>query len=676
MFSYIKRVIGNVTVRENNGIITVEGVDADVIQKDIKNVWETNKINANMFLHIDRNSFSFLSFYATDILYTLSELTNSNHSIKISVRTLTKIKDRLLEYTWLSKTLELAPKVLDRSKLKEFIFTPLDFQNEFFNVYEENVYKYNLKGFMLAAAAGSGKTYTSLALSEMLDVDVTIVVCPKAALVKVWEESIKNLFNTVQKYWISSSENLPTGNEKFLICHYEALSKTLEYSKVLKGKKVSIILDESHNLNEINTLRSNNFIELCDVVKSKNVIWLSGTPFKATALEVIPLLRVIDPLFNSEVEESFRKIYGKSAKRAVEILNNRLGLVTFKVEKKELNLLAPVFSEIKVKIPNGNQYTLAEVKKQMQKFIAERYEYYESRKKNDLIVFYDCLDYYRNQIFSKTDIDLYDLYRKNLIVVIQSGGDFSAKDEIMFCNRFEGSKIIPILPPDKKSNFREVKSIVKYIKLKIQGEALGRVFGALRIQCHVDMVEKIDFKSVCESTVKKTVVFTSFVQVVEKTQNFLKEIGLLPLVVYGKTNVNLASIVSSFEKDSELNPLVATYKSLSTAVPLIMADTMILLDSPFRDYILQQAVSRIHRLGSTTQVYVYTCSLDTGEQMNISTRSFEILSQCQQFVESLTGITSPFVLTDNPEELEFSLEGLDIETIESVSNSKPSFINW
>lgn len=1026
MFSYFKKLIGNVTVRENNGVITVEGVDADVIQKDIKNIWETNKINVNMFLHIDINSFSFLSFYATDVLYTLDELTNSSNSVKISKRSLTKIKEKLLEHTWLSKTLELPPRILDRSKLKEFIFQPLYFQNEFFCVYEENTYKYNLNGFMLAAAAGSGKaqpldalikvpnrwlkmgqmeidteviakdgsitkvngvfpqglkeifkitfsdgrsteccsdhlwditrpkrqnqyfketvstqtlieykktslgdrlyidlidseqnedvelpidpyllgvflgdgssrnvspiittpddfiineiitllpkgnklnklkssenngcysyniareehgvnpfkefliknnlffklsydklipeeylhasskqrlhllqglldtdgtigaqgtvsfcssserlargvqylirslggiaklstrvshytylgqrlegriafqvnirykkqsdlfrlpkkkertnddnqyadnlklridsiesigfkeaqcisiehpehlyvtdqfitthnTYTSLALAEMLCIDINIIVCPKAALVKVWEESIKTLFNTPQAYWISSSDTSPTGKEKFLVYHYEALSKAVEYSKKLLNKKITIILDESHNLNEMNSLRSGNFIELCNITKSKNIIWLSGTPFKATALEVIPLLRAIDPLFGGEVEESFRKIFGKSAKRAVEILNNRLGLVTFKVEKKELNLLAPIFSEIKVKIQNSKQYTLGEVKKQMQAFVTERYEYYESRKKGDQYTFYSCLDHHRNQIHSKQDIELYNLYRKNLEIVIKSGGDFSAKDEIMFCNRYEITKILPTLLPESKSGFRDTKSIVKYIKLKIQGEALGRVFGAMRVQCHVDMVEKIDFKSICESTVKKTVVFTSFVQVVEKAQKFLKEIGLRPLVVYGKTNVNLASIVSSFEADSELNPLIATFKSLSTAVPLIMADTMILLDSPFRDYILQQAVSRIHRLGSTTQVYVYTCSLDTGEEMNISTRSFEILSQCQQFVESLTGITSPFVLTDNPEELEFSLEGLDIEAIESVSNFKPSFINW
>lgn len=143
-----------------------------------------------------------------------------------------------------------------------------------------------------------------------------------------------------------------------------------------------------------------------------------------------------------------------------------------------------------------------------------------------------------------------------------------------------------------------------------------------------------------------------------------------PLVVYGKTNNNLPSIISSFEEDSTLNPLIATYKSLSTAVPIVCANVVVLLDSPFRDHIVQQSISRLHRIGQKLQVYVYTCSLDTGDEPNISTRSFEILASVQKAVEEIIGIKSPFVLTDNPEEFEFSLEGLDIEAIESVSNFK------
>lgn len=36
------------------------------------------------------------------------------------------------------------------------------------------------------------------------------------------------------------------------------------------------------------------------------------------------------------------------------------------------------------------------------------------------------------------------------------------------------------------------------------------------------MAEKINFRSICESTKNKTLVFTSFVEVVEKTQKHLE----------------------------------------------------------------------------------------------------------------------------------------------------------
>jgi hypothetical protein len=77
-----------------------------------------------------------------------------------------------------------------------------------------------------------------------------------------------------------------------------------------------------------------------------------------------------------------------------------------------------------------------------------------------------------------------------------------------------------------------------------------------------------------------------------------------------------------------------------------MADTMILIDTPFRDYILQQTVSRIHRLGSDTQTHVYLIALYTGPLPNISTRTTDILKWSQEQTAEILGIRSPFELQD------------------------------
>jgi hypothetical protein len=171
----------------------------------------------------------------------------------------------------------------------------------------------------------------------------------------------------------------------------------------------------------------------------------------------------------------------------------------------------------------------------------------------------------------------------------------------------------------------------------------------------------------------------------------LIELGQNPLTVYGKTNKDLNDIIESFAKNDTLNPLVATYPSLSTAVPLTMADVMIMINPPFRDYIHQQAISRIHRLGSNTQVYVWIAGLDTGNKPNLSSRTIDILKWSQEQVAAITGVKSPFEVDDKPLALEsdndsfiddymykeVSLEEYFIDPIhDSVKTQKPVFGNW
>jgi SNF2 family DNA or RNA helicase len=117
---------------------------------------------------------------------------------------------------------------------------------------------------------------------------------------------------------------------------------------------------------------------------------------------------------------------------------------------------------------------------------------------------------------------------------------------------------------------------------------------------------------------------------------------------------SLTSIVHRFEKEKDLNPLVATYASLSTAVPLIMADTMIIINPPFRQYIMDQTVARIHRLGATTQTRIFNILLDTGTEPNISTRTINIMQWSKDQVSAILGIE-----TSDEDETDKNLEELD-----------------
>jgi len=497
-------------------------------------------------------------------------------------------------------------------------------------------------------------TVTDLALAVCLKVKVGIIIAPKNSIERVWEATIKYNMPKSPSYWISNmpGQAAPVGR-RFYVFHYEALDRALDLAKRLKekGDDVFIALDESHNFNEINSQRTQNFIELCKLTQSTNILWASGTPIKAMGYECIPLLRTICGDFPAHVEERFKKIYGRDAKRALDILQNRIGLLTFKVPKQQVVDGTPTVKEVNIKTPNAKDFTLERVREDMTKFIEQRLEFYRKGMKDYERLFDDCLKLHEKSIRNSQDERDFQLYKKYVEMIRKFYDPKEMKVEVMFCNSYELRKIIPSLPDQLKKEFKSVRSIIKYVNLKVMGEALGGILGKARSRCHLEMVDYVPFQEIIDNSVKKTVIFTSYVEVVQKTEKVLKELGYKPVLVYGDTNKNLAAIIRQFETDEDTNPLIATFPSLSTAVPLIMANTLIMLNSPFRDHERDQTISRCNRLGQDEQVYVFDCFLDTQGDPNISTRSKDILEWSREQVSAIMGI-------DTPTDLETSLESM------------------
>lgn len=659
MFSSLRRALGVVSVSENANDIIIEGVPAIVMTKDIARIWKTSRLNTYMFSSIGRGRIIIPKFFGVEFLYMIDQMIDFGN-LRVSSRTLNQIKKGLLQNTWLASINESTTNTLDYNKLRDLIYTPKDYQKEFFDIYNTNKTRYGLRGFLLAAAAGAGKTYTALALSAMLKADRVVIVCPKNATLRVWDAEVKGLFKKEPSCWVQAN-GAPYRGEKFAIFHYESLPKAFPLIKRLKTDRTMVILDESHNLNDIKSLQTQRFLDLVKALEPTDILPMSGTPIKALGAEAIPLLTMLDPLFKPTVADRFKRIYGRDGARSLDILKHRIGLLSFKVEKERLGLAKPIMKEFKVKIPNGDAFTLDAIRVDMQNFISERYDYYRKRSKDDHAKYEECLAIYASKIRTPAERANYKEYRQQVQRLSRDKSKFKDSETIQATNTFERNVIIPALPRNLVNVFREVKTIVKYVDLKIQGEALGSVLGKARSQCHVEMSKYIDFRAICETTKKKTVVFSTSVDVVEATEVRLREIGMAPLAVYGKTNANLAQIVRDFDKDPRLNPLCATYQSLSTAVPLTMADTMIMIDSPFRAYIREQAISRIHRLGADTQTTVFECRLDTGDKPNISTRSVDILAWSQQQVSAIMGIDSPFDAAIDAGDLTISSEAYDHE---------------
>jgi SNF2 family DNA or RNA helicase len=670
MFSSFQRLLGQITVKEKGDLIFISGLPADVIVKNIYRQWSTTKIAEFMFNSVSKSAISFNKFFALDFVYTLKTLCKERPRYS-NVRALQKVIDEMYLHTWLKDIDTPKTPILNREKLKALNVNLLSHQEDFLNIYEKNVPAYNLKGYLLAAEPGTGKTISSLSLSLCLDADVTICVVPKNSLDRVWGETLDSRFVKPPSYWSSSKESSFTSGKKYYLLHYERLAEAVEFFKTQKYNNPVILLDECHNLNDMDSLRTQKFIELCTVLNSKHVLWFSGTPVKAIGNEVMPLLKTIDGFFDEDAEVRFRKIFGKNAAKAVDILRNRLGLVSFKVSKNNTVKHETFNFDKKIKIPNGDLYTLEHIKSVMSQFIKNQMKYYESNMGAFVSLYNRCLSIHEKTFTAAIQKEQFRVYN-NYIRLIRNGyNPETMKQEVIYCNKYELQQIVPSLPKELREDFKNCRSVIKYYTLKVQGEALGRILGKQRTQCHVDMVRYSGIEVEIENSIKKTIVFTSYVEVANETKKYLTELGFKPMIVYGDTNKDLAAIIGQFDKDEDINPLIATYQSLSTAVPLTMANTVICMNSPFRIHELEQAVARASRIGQTEDVNVFHVLLDTGEEPNISTRSNDILKWSEEMVGAIMGTP----VTD------IALETILNDSIKDVFSNrvlseKPSWVSW
>jgi hypothetical protein len=641
--------------QEDPKTVRILGMKVPPFLYEIDKLWKTSKISNNMFRKIKSRQLDMHPFFAPDFYYVCKRLMGERRA-RINRSAVQDILNQMETNIWMKTAFEdKYSNRLDLKALDRLSVTLLPHQNEFLAYYNEMVSRWQLKGSILGAAPGSGKTITGIALSECLNTDITICIVPKNAVDRVWADTLDWVFKAKQPYWKSTSGEPLKKGCRYYVAHYEQLQLILDFfsDPAFKDKQINIILDESHNLNELKSLRTELFLKLVKVTHSQDTLWSSGTPIKAMGSEVIPILRSIDPYFDEEAEERFKAIFGLSSARGLDILAHRLGYMTFKIDKKQIVGNTVEHYRVDVTLPNGHDYTLDAISKDMAKFVKERLEYYKQNMDKYVAQYRAGLRAYERTIKTTAEVKLFDEYVRTANLLHTNYDPMVHKEEPIFCNAFEKNKILPVLPRELKEDFKNARSVYKYVKLKVQGEALGRILGKRRTQCNVDMLnawnrysvtdvqtgEKFDTNlvDIIENSVKKTVVFTSYVEVVDRCAEILTKEGAAPLKVYGQTNGELPQIVGRFDKDGRANPLIATLQSLSTAVPLIMANTVVFLNAPFRDHEYEQACSRVDRLGQTEVVQIWDVYLDTGKEPNISTRSLDIMAWSKSQVEQMLG---------------------------------------
>lgn len=509
-------------------------------------------------------------------------------------------------------------------------------------------------------------TYTSLAASEMLEPDIIIMICPKASLYRVWEDAMQNDYKKVPDYWIKDRDKtLPSTLPKYFIYHLDVMGDLLKDAGRFGGKKVAIIFDESHNLNELNSARTQAAMAICSKIKPIVVFWASATPIKAYGAEAIPMLATFDPFMTKEVQEAFKKLYGKSSTKCFDIIRHRMGNVIFRVDVVKSE---PIFTDIPVVIKDSKRFLLSTLKEDMKAYITERVKFWNGMRKEVDKLYLAALDIYEKTIKTKEEKAGFKQY-VDYADRIASTTDYAAvKEEMIYCNDFEKHKIEPTLPREMVKDFRSYKSVVKYLPLKVRGECLGNIVSKRREESVVAMIEACNLPKYIDEAKKKTIIFTSYVKAVEDTATYLAGKGYKPVTVYGAGKDDLTSQVKKFFEVKDANPCIATYQSLSTSVPLTVANVILAINAPFRDYILEQAVGRIDRINQDSQTYVFKFFLETNEP-NISGRTLDILSWSGDQVNQILGVKEAAVtLEDCGFEWEDNYSAKPIPTRNAVMN--------
>ena len=544
-----------------------------------------------------------------------------------------KRKDRLHAENQYSKNLKLQVVSVEEYPEQEIICIKVAHPSELY-VAEDYIVTHN--------------TNMSLTFAELLHSEKVLIVCPLPTFEKVWLKSIvlpgnDNLYQRPEenKLWhvkYPSAYN----NERFILVHYEGLENIYGILSKIAGPKTTVIVDESHNFADTKSKRTILLQDIIDRSFTKNLFLLSGTPIKSYSTEVINMAKFIDGRLKGKLYDRLYSVYANPNKFFKSILPGRYSDMTYVIEKKETKLDPIIKTYVPIKLKNGSEYTLPYIREQMRAFIEKRMKEITEAMPKYQEVYRMCLKIAADNKFDKRTKYTIRQY-EDLVTIIQKNYKSNSlgyiKTEMALANAIE-REIKKFLPPELARQWDEVKTIIKYPMLKIQGECLGLIVMGARIKCHVDIANNLDLSSLINSTVKDTIVFSNYIQVCEAARINAVNNGYKPALVYGELSKFLNREVKLFIDNKDVNPLITTYKSLSTGVPLINANAIVALDLPFRMYIFEQAIGRAWRVGQDSQVVVFIPSLDTGDTPNINQRNLDIISFFNEEVEALTGIKS------------------------------------
>lgn len=640
------KFFGLISVKERGNQVHISGIDGIIMRKYFKTLFETDTISKMMFTSVSDTSIVLHKFFIPDFLYMLTVFRHDPKCNWSTKRTIDRVVSGILRNTWYKVTTKPVVSMIDESRKRFLKWDAMPKQLEALHLFGDKMPRYDLRGYILALAPGLGKTFTDLLIATCIIpveiAEVKIIISPKKAVNLVWEKSIKAVFKTVPTHWVvGSGIKMPWDKTEYYVFNFEQLEQAIALGKHLisKGKRYFVIVDESHNFADHRSERTQKLVKLQTLNDKIYFLWASGSPILKSAVELVSFLKCSDPRFDAEAERRFKRIYSAAPGRANQIFNHRLGnMMAFVVGKSEVSSTKPTVKELPVKLPPSlsNKFLMSTVKQEMRDFVEQRLVFYAKNIKDYRDIVEHWLHYHKATLNSRAAEVEFNTYQKNLKMLMRAP-DLMLTDVMADARNYERTKLLPSLPPLEKKAFRNALSAVKNIKLKVRGEALGTVLSKRRSECAAALALYCKPDVIMKESLSKTLFFASSVLPVKVLEKHLKGLGFEPLLVYAETNNNLAANIEAFTDDPNINPICATMQSLSEAVPVIAASTVVLLNRPFRQATYDQVVARADRLGQIHPVTVIEVTLDTGGEPNVSSSTDAILASVRELINEIVG---------------------------------------
>lgn len=653
----------SVTVTEKGSFYEIGGIPVKAFTADLKTVFGTTVIATRVINQLSRTRFRIHKFFTVELALVLDSMINNQNKQKlrfyrVGIHKYGQLYEELKKSTWIKSTYETYQSYNIDAALKDFSIRPYPDQRAFLEEYSNIKYGFQLKGALLDAAPGSGKTPTSLIWSRMVSKGKTILLVPKHLVENPWVDHLdpkgeRYCFKTPPKYWTSLSNTNPLESDaEFFIFYTENIRKEewkgISFDKIIntlskKGKEpLKMIIDESHRYNEIESQQTQGMIEFASHPFISDVLFDSGTPIKAQGRETYPLFCVIDPYFDNYVRKDFLKLYSRDNYFLNEMLAHRLGRIKFTINAIHGMEEPPKPKLIPVTFPGIERFTLKAIRAEMVSYIQDRIIFYKNNLGNYWYDFNEYLKRYESTLSSPSDTAELAQYRATIDFFRKYGyNNFTDSDKSKFCKQVEKKITIQLRGEDLKY-FRHIAPAIKYVGLKIRGEALGNVLGKARIEAVKAAIEHADLPKYINSAVKKTAIYSTYIDAIHFTDEYLTKNGFKTLTYYGQTTETIDSLLTRFKSDDQINPLITTFESLSEGTPLLMANQLILLNSPWREYQLKQVIARIYRKNQDSECFVWMIDLDTGNEENITTRSLDIMEYYSKIVDQLLSGGSGF----------------------------------